>query len=39
MSKNIERGKAMYPVKQIGETDKRGTRVLLDPIHKYLHRR
>ena len=28
-----ERGKALYPVKQIGETDKRGTRVTFIPDH------
>ncbi|MEZ4802221.1 MAG: DNA topoisomerase (ATP-hydrolyzing) subunit B [Gelidibacter sp.] len=28
-----ERGKAMYPVKQIGETDKRGTTVTFKPDH------
>ncbi len=29
-----ERGKAMYPVKQIGETEKRGTRQTFYPDHK-----
>lgn len=29
-----ERGKAMYPVKQIGETEKRGTRQTFFPDHK-----
>ena len=33
-----ERGKAMYPVKQVGETIEEERRLLLDPILKYLHR-